>query len=133
MKKVKELKSATKTEIFKFVAKKFGNENLKNKVYDFLKNHSVYGEKVAYKIAYFNEKLDCSNVVNLPVSRIVEMAKHYKNQGSSNYSKILIEGNSNIYWASPVYGHSDYNKSIAISKNENTLKLMQLVNCFLNK
>jgi hypothetical protein len=32
----------------------------------------------------------------------------------TNYIKVLIEGNTHIYWAHPGYGHSDYNKGKAM-------------------
>lgn len=51
----------------------------------------------------------------------------------SNYFKIMIEGNKNIYLAHPVYKHSDYNKSIVMENTENNRKLMELVNKILLK
>lgn len=51
----------------------------------------------------------------------------------TSYFKTLIEGNTGIYYASPVYGHGDYNKSRVFDKNEKTLKLMQLFNKIVNK
>ena len=51
----------------------------------------------------------------------------------SPYQKVLIEGNTNIYYASPIYGHSDYNKSIAFPKNKKTLRLLHLFNSIINK
>ena len=132
MKTVKSLKSATQTEIFNFVAKKFGKENIKNKVYDFLKNHSVYGCKIAYRMAYVNSKKIVESTINTPIANIVAFAK-YEKTNKSSYSKILIMGNNNIYWASEVYGHKDYNKSIAMPINNTSIKLMNLVNSYLNK
>ena len=46
----------------------------------------------------------------------------------TGYFKILIEGNTGIYYASPAYGHSDYNKSRVFAKTPETLKLLQLFN-----
>jgi len=51
----------------------------------------------------------------------------------TNYYKILIEGNTGIYYASPVYLHADYNKKRVFDKNEKTLKLMNLFNKILSK
>lgn len=133
MKTVKSLKSASKTEIFTFVAKKFGNENIKQKVYDFLKNHSVYGNKIAYKTAYVSDKQIISNFIDAPIARVVAFAKQQKKETKSSYSKVLILGNTNIYWASEIFRHSDYNKSIAMSLNEKNIKIMHLINSFLSK
>jgi hypothetical protein len=49
------------------------------------------------------------------------------------YAKILIEGNTGIYLASPSYGHNDYNKCRVFDKNEQTIKLMHLYNSLINK
>lgn len=133
MKTVKSLKSATKTEIFTFVAKKFGNDNIKQKVYDFLKNHSVYGNKIAYRMAYVSDKVFVSGFLYTPIANVVSFAKQQKKETKSNYSKVLIEGNTNIYWASENYGHADYNKSIAMPLNEANAKIMNLVNSYLSK
>ena len=70
MKTVKSLKSASKTEIFNFVAKKFGSENIKQKVYDYLNNHSVYGSKIAYRMAYNSGKIVISSFINTPIANI---------------------------------------------------------------
>jgi hypothetical protein len=49
------------------------------------------------------------------------------------YFKIMIEGNTSIYYASAVYRHSDYNKSRLFAKNAETLKLMDLFNSIVTK
>lgn len=51
----------------------------------------------------------------------------------SNYAKVLIEGNSNIYWAHPIYGHSDYNKSRALENTEANRLLAAKINAYLRK
>ena len=61
------------------------------------------------------------------------LLKRSKDSKNTPYFKVLIEGNKNIYYASPIYGHSDYNKSVAFPKNEKTLKLMDLFNSIVNK
>jgi len=52
---------------------------------------------------------------------------------NTNYFKVLIEGNTGIYYASAAYGHSDYNKSRVFNKTPETLKLMQIFNLIVNK
>lgn len=44
------------------------------------------------------------------------------------YAKIMIEGNTGIYYASPVYRHGDYNKSRLFDKTPETLRLMNIFN-----
>lgn len=41
-----------------------------------------------------------------------EIVKIMKRSRNTNYLKIFIQGNNNIYLASPIYEHRDYNKSI---------------------
>ena len=57
------------------------------------------------------------------------LSKHLKH---INYIKILWEGNQNIYWASPWYGHEDYNKSIALKNTAKNRKFAKLINSYLN-
>lgn len=56
-----------------------------------------------------------------------------KNKQSGNYKKILIEGNTHIYWAHPYYQHKDYNKSIWRKNTPENRVKMQIINNFLNK
>ena len=49
----------------------------------------------------------------------------------TNYFKVLIEGSTGIYYASPVYGHSDYNKTRVFDRNPKTIKLMKLFNALV--
>lgn len=51
----------------------------------------------------------------------------------TNYFKIMIEGNNNIYYAHPEYGHRDYNKSRLFEKNDDNLKIMKLFNAIVLK
>lgn len=52
---------------------------------------------------------------------------------NTSYFKLMIEGNNNIYYASPEYGHSDYNKSRIWPNNERGRKLMNLFNSLIYK
>lgn len=61
----------------------------------------------------------------------IKFARFQKKEGNSNYSKILILGNMNIYWAHPFYQHSDYNKSIAMPLNKRTVKIAGIINKYL--
>jgi hypothetical protein len=51
----------------------------------------------------------------------------------TGYHKILIQGNTNIYYASPVHLHSDYNKSIVMPITPANIRLMNLFNSLVNK
>ena len=51
-----------------------------------------------------------------------------KRTSGTNYFKILIPGNSGVYYASPIYGHSDYNKIRVFELTPKTVKLMNVFN-----
>lgn len=36
------------------------------------------------------------------------------NRGFDSYTKRPTKGHANLWWCSPIYGHADYNKSIAL-------------------
>ena len=61
----------------------------------------------------------------------VEEWKWRKNAG--NYKKILIEGRRHIWWASPAYGHADYNKRIWRDNTAENRAKMQIINAYLTK
>lgn len=89
----------------------------------------------AYDIAYDALKNDLDSKENsyrdlLPWNFLKEMER---NRNAGNYKKILIEGNTHIWWASPVYGHSDYNKSIFAPNTPKNRRKMEIINAFLNK
>jgi hypothetical protein len=62
-----------------------------------------------------------------------ELINWSKKTKGTPYFKVLIEGNTGIYYASPIYMHADYNKSRVFERNAKTLKLMTLINAIINK
>lgn len=82
-----------------------------------------------------NQLKTVHNRIDMPIADAIRYAKQQINDGSmsTNYGKILLEGNNNIYWASPSYGHSDYNKSVAFKNTDRNRKAMQLINSILRK
>ena len=72
----------------------------------------------------------------LVVKRMVKGMKYYKKvirDKKTNYSKVLITGMNNIYWACDAYGHSDYNKRKVGDMNFNNLRAASIVNNILQK
>jgi len=67
------------------------------------------------------------------VQKVRELINWSLECANTNYFKVLIEGNTGIYYASPYYRHRDYNKSRIFSKTTETLKLMQIFNSIVNK
>lgn len=57
-----------------------------------------------------------------------ECIKWSKETIGTNYFKVMIEGNTGIYYCSPIYLHHDYNKTRLFDKTKATLKLMDLFN-----
>lgn len=98
----------------------------------------VMGLPIAMYLAIVEKKtkryieLNKSNWCSLSYpKKAIELLRNSQGLKNTNYFKILIEGNKNIYYAHPEYGHEDYNKSIAFPKNTKTLRLMYLVNTIL--
>lgn len=49
-----------------------------------------------------------------------------KDTYGTKYHKVMIEGNTGIYYASEIYRHNDYNKTRLFDKNKATLQLMDI-------
>lgn len=137
-----ELKSLDITRTYRI--SKICGVNLKNKmdIYNWIKSNAPT-EKVinkAYEIAFeSNRKKMVKNgffMPSKPQNRVLSTIYHAKIEMSKKrgrYSKILIFGNTNIYWASPIYQHADYNKSIAMPRITKNEKLANLINRILIK
>lgn len=50
----------------------------------------------------------------------------------TNYFKVLIYGNTGVYYASPIYRHCDYNKSRLFDIDKNSEKLIKYFNSNFN-
>ena len=95
--------------------------------------------KLAYEYAYrsANKYKRCQwlNLEKIYSKQVlaIHFAKEQVLRGTINtsYAKILIEGNNNIYWAHPYYGHRDYNKHKAFENTEENRLLMAKINTFL--
>ncbi len=68
-----------------------------------------------------------------PAHVVARMVKHSTHREQSTHNKVMIEGNTGIYLASPVFLHKDYNKTRIFDKNEKTLRLMNIFNSLTNK
>lgn len=100
---------------------------LRNKILRIVRNRDIKPYSYVIKINKFYRLNEST------ISRIRREMNEQIKWGYSSYSKILIEGNTNIYWASPVYLHSDYNKSRAMENTPENRKIMELVNKMLAK
>lgn len=66
-----------------------------------------------------------------PIKELQQDIEFYRKAG--RYTKRLIIGHTHIYWASPAYGHSDYNKSIFGDNTPRNRRKAELINSMLNK
>lgn len=75
------------------------------------------------------ELLRDSNYSNL---RLMERIRIMLNQSIANkgtsYHKVMIMGNTGIYYASPIYLHSDYNKVRVMDITPRNIRIMELFN-----
>ena len=127
------LRTLNRTAIYK-AAKQHGvNVHKKLDVEQFIKDYapSLRVKRKAWDIAFLSEKPDYSRYTPNTIESEFNYAKLQKAAGRSPYSKMLIVGNKNIYWASPVYGHADYNKSIALPNTERNRRAATIINHYL--
>jgi hypothetical protein len=134
----KVLKTKDRTLIFKLATQCGIDVNLKSQVFRFIKDNAPTKsvDDAAYTIAYYapNYKEAQYGFVapnRMPIADAINFARKQKEEGYSSYSKILICGNTNIYWASPIYGHEDYNKSRAFANTEKNRRAAELINNFM--
>nr|UVM82158.1 MAG: hypothetical protein [Bacteriophage sp.] len=66
-----------------------------------------------------------------PIKELQRDITFYRNAGQ--YTKRLIIGHTHIYWASPYYGHKDYNKSIFSDNTPKNRRKAELINNLLDK
>lgn len=131
------LRTQDRTAIFKIHSQYLKAGGTIKSVYAFICEFAP-SQKVrsnAYPLAFWgkHEKPMDLKPLEQPIQDVIKYAKKQVKEGLSSYSKVLIEGNSSIYWASPVYKHSDYNKSVAMENNEKNREVMRVVNNYLNK
>lgn len=66
-----------------------------------------------------------------PIKELWRDIEFYSKAG--RHTKRLIVGNKHIYWASPVYGHQDYNKSIFADNTPRNRRKAELINRLIVK
>lgn len=137
----KELKSLDITRTYR-IAKICGvNLQNRNELYHWIISNAPT-EKVknkAYEVAFESNRpkmVKNGFFIPSPQNRVLKTISHAKfemTEKRGRYSKILIFGNTNIYWASPIYQHADYNKSIAMPRTQKNEKLANTINNILTK
>ena len=135
------LRTLDRTKIHHLAHRMGIDTNSKSAVYHFIQdnapNNKIYNS--AYKLTIMRNddhqirRLSSKRFNREQILRTIKIAKEEVERGYDSYSKILIKGHTNIYWASPVYEHSDYNKSRALPITEKNLKVLEAVNKYLFK
>lgn len=92
----------------------------------------IYNDIIRLKRTREIQKIDHENNL-LEAKEVCQLLSDNLKRIETNYLKIMIEGNTGIYLAHPVYNHSDYNKCRLFNKNEKTIKLMNLYNSIIFK
>lgn len=120
-KQIEQIKSinAYSTTRFHGNKKKVGTLNIK----EYLK---------IVEIKMQREMIKCNEVFT-NIQLIKQLIKDSVNYVGTPYRKIMLEGNTGIYFASPDYLHQDFNKTRLFDKNETTLKLMNIYNALAAK
>lgn len=117
------LRSMDPTQIFRLVHIIYGGKVARSQVYDFIKDYSpnrkVWNKawELSHSQKHAEERNDWSNPYKSIQFKIAN-AKHIAIQalrdeiarGLDSYTKRPIMGHTHLYFASPVYQHSDYNK-----------------------
>lgn len=126
------------TAIYRLHYRIFGNVEQKN-VYNFVEKYapSKTLKRCAFAIAYPKKHENYRVWIDDKVIRkhgiyhgndLIEFVGYLKKQcadASSSYAKRPMLGNTHLYFCSPIFGHSDYNKvrSIPIAGNERLCEL----------
>jgi len=110
-----------------------------NKQHGNRKYHSWFTLLLKDDVKRIIEKKSIRKVLNYParpkseLAILRELISRSESSINTNYFKVLIEGETGIYFAHPVHQHSDYNKSRVFEKNEKTLRLMDLFNSYFSR
>lgn len=133
------LRTENPTEIFRLYHIIFGGKVEKSMVHKFIKEYAptVRVYKSAYNIAYgcaHRYKPATSEEVRRELAFREANIKHYVlnffrsdlSRGLDGYTKRPMTGRTHLYFCSPVYGHSDYNKwrAMPIKGNERFCELL---------
>lgn len=121
------LRTMDSTQIFRLCHIIYGGKVDKSQVYHFVQEFAPSNRvaDAAYAIAYIGKMADMALVDVEAINGFAfahDNARHIVMQqfreelrrGFDNYTKRPVMGHTYLYWASPLYGHDDYNKSRAL-------------------
>lgn len=122
---LKMLGIVTRNEIYEVIKKHYSDKYFTKKT-----GHSAYYTAYVLLSGDLDDK-QRHNKEGLTSLNFVQEMKANKEAGA--YKKILIIGKTQIYWASPIYGHDDYNKAVWRENTPENRRKMEIINNFLNK
>lgn len=133
------LRTMDSTQIYRLHKKMFGNV-YKAKIVDFIEAYAPTNKiaRYAYKLAYNTKHAEDRVTIECYCMRkhgiyegdvkhnIIAELKRNIACATSPYAKRPVLGHTNLYFCSPVYGHSDYNKwrACPIKGNEKFVNLV---------
>ena len=134
------LRTQDATQIFRLFHQIHGMIPARSDVYHFIRNYapSMRVYRQAYRLAYSNKHSEERLQIEIAClkrhgfykgnarQQVVDALKRECQDVTSNYAKRPMMGHTHLYFCSPVYGHSDYNKRrmIAIEGNERFCELV---------
>lgn len=150
----KALKENDQTRVWYLTAIKLGRTPQKKEVYDLIREIALSAKDIgkAYYMAYTSNRkrkflaiaeiawynrgayAQCTNAYYRSIA--IDMLRKLITEENGNYTKVPMLGFTHLYFCSPAYGHSDYNKvrTCLIEGNEDFCsKIIEIAEKFLNK
>ena len=132
------LKANNQTEVWHLAAVKFGRTPTRKEVHDLIEEvaNTIRDYRKAYAMAYDSKRMQRIQVTETMAwynrgayrqygdshyrNIALKMLRELLAEDHGNYTKVPMLGHTRLYFCSPVYGHSDYNKvrTCAIEGNE---------------
>lgn len=129
---INTLRTLDSTRIFSLYKKIYGEIN-RSGIYKFIQEYApsqsiaMKAYDLAYPTKHDNVRIMCETGNTIfKLNYIVEYLKEQLKDTKSNYAKRPMLGHTNLYFCSPSYGHSDYNKwrALPIAGNERFCEIL---------
>jgi len=148
------LKDNNQTEVWHLAAIKIGRTPSKKEVYNLIREvaDTVRDERKAYDMAYESQRKQKFELAEINAwyrrgaygqykdsrykTEAIEMLRELLTENHGNYTKVPMLGFTHLYFCSPSYGHSDYNKvrTCLIEGNEDFVKkILEIADRKMNK
>lgn len=142
------------TKVWHLTAVKIGRTPTRNEVYDLIKEIAITNrdERKAYSMAFNSQRKQRNDAAETMAwykrgaygqygnshyrQKALIMLRRLLTEDHGNYTKVPMLGHTHLYFCSPVYGHSDYNKVCACkikSNEEFCRKIIEIAERFEKK